>query len=891
MGDAPSGTLTFLFTDIEGSTRRWEQDPEAMRSALAAHDEVLRSVVENEGGFLFKNTGDGICAAFSSANAAVAAAVAAQRVLELPVRMGLATGNAELRGDDYHGPVLNRVARVMAAGHGGQILVAGSAAGLVEGVDLVDLGAHRLRDLSATEHLFQVRAPGLRSVFPALRTKDVLPGNLPVQATSFIGRESQVVQLAGLVREHRLVTLTGVGGVGKTRLALEVAAWVAEDFPDGVWLVELAAIGDPGGVPDLVATTLGITAQEDLSATGSIAESLVGRRLLLVMDNCEHVLGAAADLVEAILARTRGVTVIATSREGLRAAAEHAWLVPSLGVDGAGSESMALFVERASAVSAGFSVADAADAEAVEVICRRLDGIALAIVLAAARMVSMSAQDVRDRLDERFRLLAGGRRGLERHQTLRHAVAWSYDLLDDPERRVLGRCAVFAGGFDLAAAAHLCQPMDEYAVLDVLDSLVRKSLITLEHVHGHARYRLLETIRQFAEEQLGESGDMIGVRDIHARYFADQAQAIFPLWLGPGHRQAVDWVDVELVNLRAGFRWATDRHHIDTATAIAAHTAILGYSLMQWEPLGWAQELVPAAVEADVRQLPRLLVAASLSVFIGHLGSALGNARLAQKLEATGQYEIVSRGWSELLEAGMLLFTGDSEGGLRILEDLAASRTAVSARALGLFGLLYFLPTVGRAAEAALLADEAASAARDWGSPVAIACITGTGIGRAFGATDPPRALAALRSGLDYSREHRYVYGEIYISWELAAMEALHGDLQRGLDLFDFSLDSLRKSGDELNLALDLASLAMCLARLQEHEAAAIIYGGSTRLLNPAPVAGLPQAVEQIRANLGATLFDRCVATGATMEAGDAVAYARQQIRLAQQAVVTAQES
>jgi hypothetical protein len=311
----------------------------------------------------------------------------------------------------------------MAAGHGGQILLAGSTAALVEGVDLADLGAHRLRDLSASEHLFQVRAPGLRTVFPALRTLDAVPGNLPVQATSFIGRESQVVQLAGLVREHRLVTLTGVGGVGKTRLALEVAAWVAEDFPDGIWLVELAAVGDPAALPDVVATTLGISVQADRSVTESITEALVGRRLLLLLDNCEHVLGAAADLVESILARNRTITIMATSREGLRVAAEHSWLVPSLSADGAGSECVALFMERAWAMNAGFSVVDPAEAEAVEVVCRRLDGIALAIELAAARMVSMSPQDVRDRLDERFRLLAGSRRGLERHQTLRHAVA------------------------------------------------------------------------------------------------------------------------------------------------------------------------------------------------------------------------------------------------------------------------------------------------------------------------------------------------------------------------------------------------------------------------------------------------------------------------------------
>jgi predicted ATPase len=886
MADTPSGTVTFLFTDIEGSTRRWEQDPEAMRTALAAHDEVLRSAVENEGGFLFNHTGDGICAAFSSANDAVAAAVAGQRALELPVRMGLATGHAESRRGDYHGPVLNRTARVMAAGHGGQILLAGSTAGLVEGVDLADLGAHRLRDLSASEHLFQVRAPGLKSAFPALRTLDAVPGNLPVQSTSFIGRESQVVQLAGLVRGQRLVTLTGVGGVGKTRLALEVAAWVAEDFSDGVWLVELAAIGDPAAVPDVVASTLGITAQADLSVTQSIADALVGRRLLVVLDNCEHVLGAAADLVEAILARTRTVTVMATSREGLRLAAEHSWLVPSLGVEGAGSEGVALFVERAVAVNAGFSVADPAEAEAVEVICRRLDGIALAIELAAARMVSMSAQDVRDRLDKRFRLLAGGRRGLERHQTLRHAVAWSYDLLDDTERLVLGRCVVFAGGFDLAAAARLSRPLDEYTVLDVLDSLVRKSLVTVDPAGGHARYGLLETIRQFAEEQLGAAENLAQVRDAHARHFADRAQAMYDAYSGSGHRQAVDWLDVELDNLRAGFRWASDRHDTDTASAIAGHAALISFSLAQWETAGWAEEMVPAAIEADIVQLPRLLTAAATSAILGHYDSALRYVRLARQREATGRYHNCLPGWSEYVEALALLPVGDSEGSLRILRDLAASPTAVSVRAIGLCGLLWVLPAVGRADEAALIAEDAADAARAWGWPLVVA-MTDYSYGRTFASIDPPRAMAALRSGLDYSRQHGVRLAELQTSSELAIVEAQYGHLDRGLELFDFAIDSWQRAGDQINLPANLASLAMCLARLGEHEIAAVIYGGITRFpITRFPIAGLDQAVEQLRMNLGAAVFDRCVATGAAMETGDAVAYARQQIRLVRQSAV-----
>jgi len=325
---APSGVVTFLFTDVEGSTRRWEADADAMRAALTAHDEVLRNAIEAHGGFLFKHTGDGVCAAFASPKCAVDAAVAAQRALELPVRMGLATGEAELRDGDYFGAVLSRAARVMAAGHGGQILVAESTAGLLSGVDLVDLGPRRLRDLPTPVGVFQVRAAGLRTDFPPLRALGASPGNLRPAVTSFIGRESEVAELQAAVKAHRLMTLTGVGGVGKTRLATEVAARLADEFPDGVWFFGLAAVADPAAVPDAVAAVLGITQQPGKTVTESVAAALEGRSRLLVFDNCEHVVDSVADLVEAILAGSATVTILATSREGVGVSEERLWRVP-----------------------------------------------------------------------------------------------------------------------------------------------------------------------------------------------------------------------------------------------------------------------------------------------------------------------------------------------------------------------------------------------------------------------------------------------------------------------------------------------------------------------------------------------------------------------------------
>ena len=392
------------------------------------------------GGFLFKHTGDGVCAAFASPRSAVDAAVAAQRALELPVRMGLATGEAELRDGDYFGAVLNRAARVMAAGHGGQILLAESTAGLLSGVDLVDLGPRRLRDLPTPVGVFQVRAPGLRTEFPPLRTLDTTPGNLRPATTSFIGRESEVAELQAALKAHRLVTLTGVGGVGKTRLAVEGrrASWPMS-FPTVSGFSNWRLSPIRRRCPMRWRRCWASPSNRVRAWLRVVAAALEGRVRLLVFDNCEHVLDAAADLVEAILAHSATVRMLATSREGFGVADEQLWPVPSLDV-GAGIDSAAvsLFVERAQSVAPRFSLANADEAAAVVEICRRLDGIPLAIELAASRMASMTASEVRDRLDQRFRLLVGSRRGLERHQTLRHAVAWSYDLLDDAGKDAAG---------------------------------------------------------------------------------------------------------------------------------------------------------------------------------------------------------------------------------------------------------------------------------------------------------------------------------------------------------------------------------------------------------------------------------------------------------------------
>ena len=519
-------------------------------------------------GWLFKHTGDGVCAAFASPRSAVDAAVAAQQALELPVRMGLATGEAEVRDGDYFGTALNRAARVMAAGHGGQILLTDSTAGLVSGVDLLDLGPRRLRDLPAPVGVFQVRAAGLRTDFPALRALDTSPGNLRPSLTSFVGRESEVDQVRAALKTHRLVTLAGVGGVGKTRLASEVAARMADEFPDGVWFFELAAVADPSAVPDAVAAVLGITQQPGKNVTESVAAALEGRVRLLMFDNCEHVRDAAADLIEAILARSASVRILATSRERLEVADEQLWSVPSLEVGGGMTSAAAsLFIERAQSVSARFSVSESEDATAVTEICRRLDGIPLAIELAASRMASMTPIEVRDRLDHRFRLLVGSRRGLGRHQTLRHAVAWSYDHLDDTEKALLERCSVFAGGFDLQSACAVAGSDDHDATITKSWTYwTRWCASRCSSSNGDRGGRGIQCWKPFASSPRSNSS-IAGQQRLRGPPMPATSPSritdVMAVWDSPDQREAYGWFTTELANLRTAFRWTADNDDLD----------------------------------------------------------------------------------------------------------------------------------------------------------------------------------------------------------------------------------------------------------------------------------------------------------------------------------------
>jgi predicted ATPase/class 3 adenylate cyclase len=885
---ASSGVLTFLFTDIEGSTRRWEADPDATRVALETHYQVLREAVKTHSGKVFNYTGDGMCAVFASPRSAVDAAVAAQLALELPVRMGIATGEAELRGSEYFGTVLNRTARVMAAGHGGQILIDGATAGLLSGAGLIELGPRRLRDIARPIAMFQVRAPDLRTEFPPLKTMDSVPGNLRPPATSFVGRQVELADVEAAVKAHRMVTLTGVGGVGKTRLAIEVASRMKSSFADGVWLVELASVGDPSAVPEAVAAVLGVTQQPGLTMFDSVAAAMEGRSRLLVIDNCEHVLDAAADLIDAIVAHSSTVKVIATSREGLRMADEQLWPVPSLEVlTGTDSAAATLFIDRAQAVSPGASLAAPDEASAVVEICQRLDGIPLAIELASSRVQSMTAVEIRDRLDDRFRLLVGSRRGLERHQTLRHAVQWSFDLLEHTEKNLLACCSVFAGGFDLPAACAVVESEDDLGTLDLLHALVRKSLVVATKSSGRTRFSMLETIRQFAEENLVAEGRAEDARAAHARYFAGREPDVMTLWDSSRQRETYEWFVAELANLRAAFRWSADHDDLDTAAVIAVCATFVGNWVEQYEPIAWAEELLASAKAADHRLLAQLYTAAAQCYALARTDDTLAYTDAARTAIDSKRYDEVPERFEASLAAPYIA-SGQPERAIdfcrKIIERPNDSHVLARTSLVMSLTIADLIDDAVRASDDLLVAADAS----DNPHVVCFACLA---YGMARREVDPAAARHALNRGLTMARNNRSRQVESHLAVCLARISVAQRDLKEAFDLLAPAIRNHYDSGGFSHLNNPLALLAVALEVLGHHEAGATISGFAA---NPYTRGGVPEinsTIAHLRGVLGQAIYDRFAVAGEAMTNAAMAAYAFEQIDLARADLPHADES
>ncbi len=594
-----TGTVTFLFTDIEGSTTLWQDDSEAMARALSQHDELIRSVTSDRGGSVFKHTGDGMCILFQSATDALAAAIECQAGLQLPVRMGLHTGDAVARDGDYFGPTLNRAARVMDAGHGGQILLSSTTASLVSDVELVDLGEHMLKGLSAPERIHQV---GLGRFAP-LRTPRPTVGNLPIELSTFVGRVAEVESLAAEVGEHRLITLIGVGGTGKTRLAIETGLVCAGSFDAGCWLVELATVTIEEAVPLAFAGGLGVTTPPDGDVIEHVISRLRTKQCLIIVDNCEHVLAAAADVVERIVSSCPEVVVVATSREPLMVRGERLVPVASLTPE----DSERLFIDRARDEAPDLLIEGEQRAAVVE-LCRRLDGLPLALELAASRVRALTPIELVENLEERFRLLVGGRRSrMERHQTMRGTLDWSYQLCREVEQTTFDRLSVFPAGFDLAAARAVAggDGIDEFELVDVVPQLVDRSLLHRATApDGTTRYRMLETMRAYGREHLQQADQADVIRERHARYMARTIAALTLQTLGPDEDDAVRRHGEHIPDALVALDWFIDRGDWDDAMRVAVE----GQYVSERESVEMIARLHDAAklANADQRLLDEL---------------------------------------------------------------------------------------------------------------------------------------------------------------------------------------------------------------------------------------------------------------------------------------------
>jgi predicted ATPase/class 3 adenylate cyclase len=929
-----SALKTFLMTDVEGSTRLWEEQRERMAASLAVHDAVLRETVEQHGGDVVKSTGDGILASFGSAAEAVVGAVEIQRrvgreqwTVSVPLRIRVAvhTGEAQARAGDYFGPAVNRTARLLSIGHGGQILLSAAAAELVRDdlpaeLSLIDQGEHRLRGFDRPERVFQLVGPDLVRTFPPLRSQPTVRTNLPAQLTSFVGRRREMVELRELAPRHRLLTLVGVGGTGKTRLMLELAGELGASFGDGVWLAELASITDPRLVVGEVGRAVGISEEPGRETIETLTDFLRDKELLLLLDNCEHVIAAAAGVVGPVMAGCPRVTVFASSREALGIHGEMTYPVPSLHLpdaprphlleiaarafdEAATSEAVQLFVDRARAVSPSFQL-DAENAPTVVDICRRLDGIPLAIELAAARVSVLSVAEIDARLGDRFRLLTGGRRSvLPRQQTLQALIDWSWNLLSAEDRQLLGRLSVFSGGWTLEAAAGVtvdpgAEP-DQLVTLDGLSRLVDRSLVQVDHAET-TRYRLLETIRQYARDRLLEVGEADVTRAAHFGFFFALAMAAERPLLGPHMIEWLHRLDAEVDNLRAALDWGMEA---DTDRAIRMHLALAEY----WRVRSFGSEPVDRLTRAAEAALarPRDLTGPNRSTTIVSArivaAVALAHASWGAPQTAVRYGDLalnLARGLDDAettlaalgAAATAAVFSGAPDKATRMSEETLRLATELDDPwILAMVSLGRGLATAagGDIAGARREIERATEAAQRSGNPFVLA----------FAALSRGRMAAFLR-GAEEARAAFAEAAEIYRQlgdrrFELVARSDLghalrrSGELDEAEEVYREAVREWQQMGNRGAIANMLESFAfIALARHDALRAAQLLGSAETiRQATDAPMLPLEEmeyvdAVAALKADLEATSLRDAWRQGGEMSLSEAVEFAIGAIRV-----------
>jgi predicted ATPase/class 3 adenylate cyclase len=846
--DLPMGTVAFLFTDIEGSTRLWQEQPEAMGPALARHDALVREMVEAHAGHVVKTTGDGAHAVFTTAADALDAAIDAQVALAteqwpliapLRVRMGVHVGPAELRDGDYFGPAVNRAARLMAVAHGGQIVTSLTTEELVaeqvpDDVTFLDLGEHQLPDVVRPERVFQVVHPRLELAFPPLRSRRSERGNLGVPTSTFVGRDREVAAIGELLREGQLVSLVGVGGVGKTRLALEVATRGADEYRDGAWFVALAGVGDEELFDEGVADALGVVQRPGISLRESLLDHLRDKRMLVVLDNCEHLVAPVSSFVEEALRAAVDLRVLATSREGLDVAGERVVPVSVMAAPAAdaaveellAADSVRLFVVRASEAGGASTPLDD-ELRDIALLCRRLDGIPLGIELAAARRRSMTPAEILSHLDQRFRVLTGGRRtAVGRHQTMRNAVDWSYDLLGPREQSLLHRLAIFAGSFDLAAAEAVAAgpELDRFDVVDVLGQLVDKSLVVTETRETRTRFRLFDTIRDYAWERLELRGEVDEYSRRHAEHYVVFATEAKTGITGPDEAVWVPLVRDESDNLRAALRWAILAGESNLALRLVAGLTVSASPA--GNPFGVLAEQAAAMPGAEGHLLrPVALSSAAFSARYGdpHRAVALAMEAVDAADAPPGDLERLEVRCLALGAFGSLELSlgGDvDERSVALVDEML-----VCAREVGEPHLLSTALELGIGvhAEMALAYTEEALVFAEATSNPSQLSFALTLLARVVSQADPPRARAYLEVAIAHASSVRNEMATDYALQILAFVELAERDFRASLSTLVDTAERALWAGNPTMRNIVFHQLSRTLAMLGVDEVAFLV--------------------------------------------------------------------
>ena len=887
---------TVVAADVVGYSRLIGDDAPATVIDLDILRSIVKSQTESFGGYIADISGDAVICVFDTALGALYAASASQREIGLRsenaseerkmlLRMGLHIDELFEKSDGtVYGNCVNIAARIEGLAPVGGVAVSNqvkAACGPAHEKDFFDQGEFDAKNVTQPirVHIYSPDGDIATLGTAAKMSRSVAKGNLPGRATALIGREDALIELTAHLQSSRLVTLLGMGGLGKTSLSIATAHSVAADYPDGAWFVDLAAISDADTLTLAISGLFGVTQQGGKSMEESLVEALRTRQMLLIFDNCEHVTTVAAKLANSLLTSCPKISIVATSRELLSISGEEVMHIQPLGVSGGASPAVELFVERAQAVSPGFLIEQSE--KDVQEICKSLDGIPLAIELAAARVKSMSPAQIKDRLDQRFRLLTGGSRAVrERHQTLRNAVQWSYDLLTENEATVLDRASVFAGGFTLEAAENVCAgvDIDSFDVIDIVDSLVSKSLLTVLRDGDRIRYSVLETIRAFGAERLSAAEEERSVRVAHAHFYADQSDDNFRLWRSPNQIQAHNWLDLEINNLRDAFRWSNANNEIDPAARIASSVGDMARFRLREEAANWAEDVVDGARDASHPRLAILLTwCASSAWAIGRFEDAQRFGDEALLLLDDEAYEPFVWAYGDL--AFVAIFSGDVDKAIELLA-IGAGHSADRLDRFMMAFHLYIMATAGHADKALLIADDVVRQVDAAGVPMAIA-VAHAARGAALEASDPDAALKEYEYGIDVASRAGVTFMETLIAPKLAALHAKSGEPRFALEGFERMLSVYGDTTDMASVFAWRTALVILFAKTEQYHAVATIHGTLIKQIDQDSVT--PEhsdAIAQANTALGMKAFSQATVNGSEMSLREATNYAVSQVNI-----------